>query len=103
MPKSNRRNVTFELPKPEFDALEVDADVRQAGSRHQRARDIVVDYLTSPSTAELAEAIEHLEAELAYLQELIRRLTYSVIVHVGKWPSEEANQWIRKNMPVRPA
>lgn len=103
MPAPKRRNVTFELPIDLFNAFEVESETTKAGSRHQKARDIVVERLTNPSTAELAEGIERLDAELSYTQELIRKLTYSVIVHAAGRESEEANRWIRLHMPTRPS
>ena len=98
MAKSSRRNVTFELPAASFDALELDAEACQAASRHQRARDIIVEYLSNGQATGPNETLERLDAEVAFLQELIKKLTYSVMVHAAAVPSDQANKWIRQHM-----
>ena len=95
---SERRNVTFELPKAEYVALQDDAATRGLDSIHQRAREIVIDYLSDRSQEEQMERISALEQELAHVGELIRRLTYCVITHAAGKDSAEANAWIRKHM-----
>jgi hypothetical protein len=103
MPTSCRRNITFELPIEVFEALELDTKAYRAASRHKRARDIVIEYLTNGQVTGPNEAFERLDSEVAYLQELVRKLAYSVIVHAARGKSEDANKWIREHMPSRPA
>ncbi len=98
MAKSKRKNITFELKLESFEALELDADACHAESRHQRARDIVVEYLSNGRAAEPSEAIERLESEVIYLEGLVKKLAYSVMVHAARVPSDDANQWIRQHM-----
>lgn len=98
-----RKNITFELSDEEFDALVEDATRRQSPSRHQRARDIILDHLSNQSTADLSEAVERLDAELACVQDMIRRLTFCVIVHAAGKPSSVANEWIREHMSSNPS
>jgi hypothetical protein len=96
---SRRRNITFELSKFEHSALYDDATQRGLRSIHQRAREVVVDYLSNHKAEEVLERISALESEFLYLGDLIRRLAYSVITHAAGRDSKEANAWIRENMP----
>lgn len=100
-----RRNVTFELPKAEHDALQDDAAVRGLDSIHQRAREVVIDYLNAQPAEEVSERIAAVEQELAGVKEelshmvmLIRRVGFAVVIASGK-TKEEANQWVKDNMP----
>jgi hypothetical protein len=99
MAHTNRRVVSFELSEVVFKALQDDAAIRGSGSIHQRARDIVVDYFANREIDELNEQITSLDANVAYLGDLVRRVAYSVIVHAAGKGSEEANRWIREHMP----
>jgi hypothetical protein len=99
MAKSERRNVTFELPEGYLLALQQDAESRGSKSIHIRAKEIVVDYFANREVAELHDRIASLDSNVAGLDENIRRAVYSVIVHAAGKSSEEANRWIRENMP----
>jgi hypothetical protein len=99
-----RRNVTFELAKAEYRALQDDAAVRGLDSLHQRAREVIVDYLSHQPAEEVSERIGAVEQELAGLKEqtehlgtLLRRVAYAVI-YASTNSNEEANQWVSKNM-----
>jgi len=96
---SPRRNVTCELPLTVFHALQDEANLRGASSLHQRAREILIEHFASRELGELRERIAELDGNVAYLGELLRRSTYSIIVHAGKRSSQEANEWIREHMP----
>lgn len=98
MATPSRRIITFELPQEDFDALQHNADAFDVASRHQRARDIVSEYLASGQVAGSNEGVERLDAEVAFLQELIRRTTYVLLVNVGGVASDDANRWIRRHM-----
>jgi hypothetical protein len=99
--RAARRNVVFELPAPAYEALQQDAENRGLVSIHQRGREIVVDYLNHGSTEDIPERISALEQEVAHVSELVRRVAFAVITSAGK-PSDEANQWVRNNMPRLP-
>lgn len=103
--KAPRRNVTFELPKVEYQALHDDAAVRGLDSIHQRGREIVVDYLINQPAEDLSERIAAVEREVAAVKEelfhiviLLQRLGFAVVVASGKG-SNEANLWVKENMP----
>jgi hypothetical protein len=97
--QASRRNVTFELPLTEYKALQNDAAVRGLDSIHQRGREIVIDYLSHQATEDFSERIASIEQDIAHLGELVRRTAFSVIRHAAGRNSEEANEWIRENMP----
>lgn len=99
MATTPRRIVTFELPTAVLKALQDDADLRGSASHHQRARDILIEHFANRELSELHERVAELDSSVAYLGELLRRNTYSVIVHAGKRTSKEANEWIREHMP----
>ncbi|HMP07656.1 MAG TPA: hypothetical protein PJ982_15000 [Lacipirellulaceae bacterium] len=91
--------VTFEVPPAVLQALVDDATLRGASSPHLRAREILVDHFANREAGELRERLAELEKDVAYLGELVRRTTYSVIVHAGQRTSQQANEWIREHMP----
>ena len=95
---SRRRIVSFELPPAILEQLQDDAKTRGSSSVHQRARDIVMDYLSNRDTAELSEGVAALDADIAYLGDLVRKVAFSVIVHAAGKDSKLANEWIRNNM-----
>lgn len=100
MPSQNqRRIISFELPVNAFKALQQDAELRGTASGHQRARELVVEYFSNPDVQQLKERVEEIDREIAYLGEMLRRTTFSVMVHAGKLRSEDANEWIREHMP----
>jgi hypothetical protein len=99
MAKTKRRNVTCELPPAILTALHEETTARGGSSIHLRAREIIVDHFVNRELGELRERIAELDGNVAYLGELLRRNTYSVIVHAGKRTSQEANEWIREHMP----
>jgi hypothetical protein len=99
MASKKRLNVTCELPSGVFTALQKEADAREAASIHQRAREILIEHFANRELGELRDRIAELDGNVAYLGELLRRSTYSVIVIAGKRTSEEANEWIREHMP----
>jgi hypothetical protein len=101
MSKSNRRIVTFELPKSVFDSLQEDTQVRGANSVHQRAREIIIDHASNQHINDLVDRVESLDTEVSHVGDLIRRVAYSVIVHASGKTSKEANAWIREHMPNR--
>jgi outer membrane murein-binding lipoprotein Lpp len=94
-----RRNITFELPPTEYQALQEDAEARGSGSLHQRAREIITDSLSNRDIDELSEQVAIVDANVAHLSELLRRVAYSVLVHAAGKESKEANAWIREHMP----
>ena len=102
MGQSIRRNVTFELPLSAFKELQEDANSRGSVSIHQRAREIVIDYLANREIVELTEQVASLDVGVAHLGDLVRRVAYSVIVHAAGKDSKDANKWIRENMPTHP-
>ena len=71
-------------------------------SHHLHARDIVINALISPTKYELQQQIIEQERRYAHLEMMIRRLAYSVLVHAAGRTSEEANAWIRENIPLDP-
>lgn len=99
MDKTPRRIVTVELPESVYAALIEEARLRNASSHHQRAREIVVEHFINPELQGLRERIDELDLGVTYLGELLRRTTYSVMVHAAKRTSDEANEWIREHLP----
>src|SRR4051812_4603236 len=102
MAKSIRRNITFELPAEAYEALKVDAEVHAVHSLHKRARKIIIDYLSQRELVDLRAHVAALDADIAYLGELVRKAEFSIIVHAAGRSSKEANEWIREHMPNRP-
>jgi hypothetical protein len=90
--------VTFRLSPEAFEALSRDAGGRPGVSHHQRAREIVLDYLTNRDTAELRSLLADLESKVLGVAELVRRDTYAVLVHAAKMENEKAKAWIRESM-----
>lgn len=99
MPTTPRRIVTYELPATIFKSLQEEASVRGVASHHQRAREILVEHYANPEADEFRQRIDELGRDVAYLGELVRLTAYSVMVHAGDYPSDEANAWIRDHMP----
>lgn len=90
--------VTFELSHTAFEALKMDAKKLDVRSHHQRAKQILTDYLFQRDTAELQGSLAILESKLMGVAELIRRDTYAVLVHAAKLDNEVAKAWIRDCM-----
>lgn len=95
--KSSRRIVSFELPEDVYRALDDEAAARGTSSVHKRAREIVVEHFTN--FADLQDQLDSLGMDVAWLGNLVRRIAYAVIVHAAGKDSDEANAWIRENMP----
>lgn len=108
VPKATKRRVvSFQLPEPQYRALEDDALHRGLKSLHQRGREIVVEHLCGMDAAETNERIAALEQEVAGLKEdiahvlkLLRRVGFAVVLGSGKSESE-ASDWVRDHMPKR--
>ncbi|MBA3483214.1 MAG: hypothetical protein H0T51_15505 [Pirellulales bacterium] len=98
-PDAVRRNlVTFELSPEAFDALERDAKKHGVRSHHQRAREIMIDYLANRDSVELRAMLAALESKVMGVAELVRRDTYAVLVHAARMDNEKAKAWIREGM-----
>lgn len=102
-----RRVVSFELPKHEFQALEQDAAHRGLDSLHKRGREIVIERLSNLDADETNERIAAVEQELAgvkedlaHLVKLLRRVGYAVILGSGRTEGE-ASDWVREHLPTR--
>ncbi len=95
---SGRHLVTFELSAEAFEALKRDASKHGVRSHHQRAREIMIDYLANRDTAELRAMLASIESKLLGVAELVRRDTYAVLVHAAKMENEKAKAWIREGM-----
>ena len=102
MANDKRPVVSFELPQNLLELLQESSAATGMKSHHLHARDLVVDALTSKDTTELQRQMSELEQRLIHLTTLVQRATYSVIVHAAKRSSEEANKWIRENLPSEP-
>lgn len=95
---SPRNLVTFELSAEAFEALERDASRHGVRSHHQRAREILIDYLANRDNIELRAMLAGLESKVLGLAELVRRDTYAVLVHAAKMENDKAKAWIRESM-----
>ncbi len=99
MAKKKRCLITFELPEAVYSSLIEESRMRGLSSRHQRAREILVEHFINHELRQLHDRVSEVDRAVAYLGELIRRTSYSVMVHAAKFPSEDANDWIREHMP----
>jgi hypothetical protein len=95
---SERHLVTFELSAEAFEALKRDASKHGVRSHHQRAREIMIDYLANRDTVELRAMLGAIEAKVLGVAELVRRDTYAVLVHAAKMENDTAKAWIRESM-----
>lgn len=95
---SSRHLVTFELSAEAFEALKRDASKHGVRSHHQRAREIMIDYLANRDAVELRAILGSIESKLLGVAELVRRDTYAVLVHAAKMENETAKAWIREGM-----
>ncbi len=95
---SARHLVTFELSAEAFEALERDTSRHGVRSHHQRAREIMIDYLANRDSVEVPAMLAAVESKVLGLAELVRRDTYAVLVHAAKMNNEKAKAWIRESM-----
>lgn len=94
----DRLLVTFELSPEAFEALQREAGLRGSSSHHQRAKEIVIDYLSNRELMEMRTMLGELDESLNDVKELIRRNTYAVMVHASDMENEVAKTWIREHM-----
>lgn len=102
MADKKRRNVTFELSEVEYEHLLEETKRAGMTSHHQRARLFLLDILNARRNLEIEEKLEEQKEQLNELAEFMRRLAYTAMVNGGKASSDEANDWIRRNIPKEP-
>lgn len=104
MSRFKRRNVTFELPEAIYEALKDDADRVGEKSIHQRARLLLIEHYSTTPIAEVAQSVQDQKDLLAHVIELVRRLAYATLVKSSESDEdvEEAENWIRHQMPRTP-
>jgi hypothetical protein len=99
---TGRNLVTFELSPEAFAALQRDATKHNVASNHQRAREIILDYLANRDVTELRTSLASIEAKLLNVATLVKKNSFAVLHYASKMDVDKANGWIKTNMTDGP-
>lgn len=91
--------VTFKLPDDLMDALKERAKRFKGTSRHQLARQIVIDHLKDAQSQRIADELIELQNELNRLRDNLASAIKIVLLKAGKINDiKEAERWVAKTL-----
>ncbi len=91
--------VTFKLPDDLFEKLSIAAQESIGTSPHQRAKQIVTDYLQDTERNRIREELAQLRREVLRLREDLATAVAALLIRAGKVPNaKEALAWVQDNL-----